>query len=152
VNRHQFAHDVLLGVAGVSGIHHLGGLWALGGWMVAESGSEKCDGVSGARFNPLNTTLMVPGSTPFNSVGVQNYATYGDGVRATVETLSETPFRKIVGAMKVVDAGEGAALSAIDILWEVIGSPWGTSGKDAYNGLATFLANKSFYNQLLVGA
>ena len=147
MNRHDFAHDVLLDAAGVSGLDHLGGLWALMGWMIAESGSEVCDGKSGAAYNPLNTTLMVPGSTPFNSVGVQNYPSYGAGVSATVETLQEAPFSKIVAQMKQVGQMNRAEL----ILWEVIGSPWGTTGRDAYNGLATFLGNKSFYNQLRVG-
>lgn len=146
--RHDFAQDVLLDVANVKGLSHLGGLWALMGWMVSESGSEPCDGVHGARFNPLNTTLKVHGSTSFNSVGVQNYLTYDDGVNATVDTLLEAPFSKIVAAMKLSGTTERAAL----ILWEVIGSPWGTSGRDAYNGLETFLADKSRYNQLHVGS
>jgi hypothetical protein len=148
MNRHDFAHDVLLKVAGASGNDHLGGLWALQGWMVAESGSERCDGVSGAAFNPLNTTLRMPGSTAFNSVGVQNYTSYAEGLAATVATLSETPFVHVVAAMKW--AGD-PGLNAKVILWEVVGSPWGTSGRDAYNGLQTFLADKPRYNQLQVG-
>ena len=147
--RHQFAHDVLLGVAGVSGLNYLGPLWALVGWTIAESGSHPCNGVSGqgARYNPLNTTLVLPGSTSYNSIGVQNYTSYEQGVQATVSTLSETPYAKVVKALNHTGQYDRAAL----VLWEVVGSPWGTAGKDAYNGLADFLDDKSFYNQLTLG-
>lgn len=44
-----------------------------------------------ARFNPLATTLREPGSTSFNSVGVQNYATPESGVQATADTIKQYP-------------------------------------------------------------
>lgn len=40
-----------------------------------------------ARFNPLNTTLPMPGSTCFNSVCVRNYVSWAQGVEATALTL-----------------------------------------------------------------
>lgn len=40
-----------------------------------------------ARFNPLATTLRLHGSTDFNSAGVQDYGTLGQGVHAVVGTL-----------------------------------------------------------------
>jgi hypothetical protein len=43
----------------------------------------------GARYNPFNTTLRLPGSTTYNSVGVQNYVDAAQGVEATVKTLKE---------------------------------------------------------------
>lgn len=46
----------------------------------------KAEGTS-ARFNPLATTLPAPGSTDFNSHGVQNYATAQDGIDAMARTL-----------------------------------------------------------------
>lgn len=72
------------------------GLWApyfvperraLLAWIYAEG--------RGGKFNPLNTTLVLTSltspsglaSTRFNSVGVQNYATFEDGVYAGLETL-----------------------------------------------------------------
>jgi len=148
--RHDFAHDVLLKVAGASGNDHLGGLWALQGWMVAESGSEPCDGKNGARYNPLNTTLKMTGSTNFNSVGVQNYTSYAEGLAATAATFNEASFAKIVDQLHIPDMGV-PELAAKLILWEVVGSPWGTSGRDAYNGLETFLVDRSRYNQLTLG-
>ena len=42
-----------------------------------------------ARNNPFNTTLRLPGSTDYNSVGVQNYIDAAQGVDATVKTLKQ---------------------------------------------------------------
>lgn len=40
-----------------------------------------------ARFNPMNTTLPMPGSTCFNSVCVRNYVSWAQGIEATARTL-----------------------------------------------------------------
>lgn len=40
-----------------------------------------------AAWNPLATTHRMDGSTDFNSVGVQNYRTLGQGLEATKETI-----------------------------------------------------------------
>lgn len=42
-----------------------------------------------ARWNPLATTYALPGAPAFNSVGVRDYATLAQGLRATVTTLRE---------------------------------------------------------------
>jgi hypothetical protein len=52
------------------------------GWSVFETGTN-----SGAKYNLLNTTLKESGSTDFNSVGVQNYTSYSQGIAANVSTL-----------------------------------------------------------------
>lgn len=49
---------------------------------------ESAEGTT-ARFNPLATTRLMPGSTDFNSTHVKNYATVEDGVKATALTLEE---------------------------------------------------------------
>jgi hypothetical protein len=41
-----------------------------------------------ARYNPLATSQDMEGATLFNSHGVKNYATYEQGIEATVKTLS----------------------------------------------------------------
>ncbi len=41
-----------------------------------------------ARWNPLATTHRMKGSTSFNSVGVQNYRSLTQGLRASAETLT----------------------------------------------------------------
>lgn len=40
-----------------------------------------------AKFNPMNTTLPMPGSTCFNSVCVRNYVSWAQGIEATARTL-----------------------------------------------------------------
>jgi peptidoglycan hydrolase CwlO-like protein len=40
-----------------------------------------------ASWNPLATTLQMPGSIPFNSVGVQNYTSLAQGLEAIHQTL-----------------------------------------------------------------
>lgn len=40
-----------------------------------------------AKFNPMNTTLPMPGATDFNSVGVKNYTSWPQGIQATILTL-----------------------------------------------------------------
>jgi len=42
-----------------------------------------------AKNNPTNTTLKLPGSTNYNSVGVQNYVSPEQGIEATVRTLKQ---------------------------------------------------------------
>lgn len=52
-------------------------------WLIAWAQKENTK----ARFNPLATTLSMPGSLRFNSAGVRDYKTLADGVKAVVETL-----------------------------------------------------------------
>jgi peptidoglycan hydrolase CwlO-like protein len=54
-------------------------LVALVAWQAAEGTS--------ASWNPLATTLAMPGSTTFNSAGVQNYASLAQGLDAIQATL-----------------------------------------------------------------
>jgi peptidoglycan hydrolase CwlO-like protein len=51
--------------------------------MVAWQTAEYTD----ARWNPLATTYSMPGSSSFNSVGVQNYGSLAEGIQATIATL-----------------------------------------------------------------
>jgi peptidoglycan hydrolase CwlO-like protein len=44
-----------------------------------------------AAWNPLADTLPMPGSTAFNSVGVQNYASLSQGLEAVRHTLTNGP-------------------------------------------------------------
>lgn len=61
-------------------------------WAVREGG--------GGTNNPLNTTQQMPGSTNFNSVGVQNYSSWTQGVNATVDTLENGNYADLVAAFK----------------------------------------------------
>jgi hypothetical protein len=52
------------------------------------------------KFNPFNTTQGMPGATNFNSVGVKNYQTIEDGLRATIKTLKNGRYNCIVNGLK----------------------------------------------------
>jgi len=54
-------------------------------WAVEESGTDADH--TPARFNPLNDERKMPGSTGFNSVGVQNYESLESGINAVFSTL-----------------------------------------------------------------
>lgn len=57
--------------------------WVVG-WTVHETTTD-----SGALYNLLNTTQHAPGSTTFNSVGVQNFVSYTQGVQTNAEVLHQ---------------------------------------------------------------
>jgi murein DD-endopeptidase MepM/ murein hydrolase activator NlpD len=61
-----------------------GNVKALTTWMRFEGGHWK----NSAKYNPLNTTLTVPGATSMNSVGVKAYANWNEGLQATISTLT----------------------------------------------------------------
>jgi hypothetical protein len=88
--------------------------------LAAEAQSE---GVSehSAKNNPYNTTQRMPHSTPFNSVGVQNYATPIEGVEATIRTLRYKGhgYWRIIAALKV-NAPATVTVTAFGL------SDWGT--------------------------
>lgn len=65
-------------------------------WVAREGG--------GGKNNPLNTTEQMPGSTTFNSVGVQNYPSPAEGVAATVKTLNNGLYGDLLQAF---DSGKG---------------------------------------------
>lgn len=88
---------------------------ALEAWEAAEGGHWN----NTAAFNPLNTTLPEPGSSPMNSVGVQSYTSWAEGLRATVDTLNNGNYPGILAALS---AGNDAQAVA-----DAVGaSPWGT--------------------------
>jgi hypothetical protein len=81
------------------------------GWSVEESGHSPRAG-----YNLWNTTLKLPGSTTFNSAGVQSYATYGDGIRANAQTLNNGLYPSLVEALRTNNAAAlgmgGSAMSS----------------------------------------
>lgn len=83
-----------------------------------------------AANNPLATTRNAPGATNFNSVGVKNYATYTDGLRATVDTIHNGRYTNIIEAL-TLGRDANAVASA------VASSPWGT-GTRMQQVLASF--------------
>jgi hypothetical protein len=71
-------------------------LASLEAWYPHENGSWP----PAASDNPVNSTMTMPGSTVFNSVGVQNYASAAQGAQATAATLANGNYPGIVAALK----------------------------------------------------
>lgn len=92
---------------------------ALLAWMQAEGDA--------GRFNPLNTTQSWPGATDFNWVGVKNYASFMDGVKATVRTLNYGANRNLYGYRAIRGRLRGNR-PAWRTLKAVEDSQWGTGG------------------------
>jgi murein DD-endopeptidase MepM/ murein hydrolase activator NlpD len=90
-------------------------LLAIVSWETAEGGGFG----NRAQFNPLNTTLQMPGSHAINAVGVQAYTSSSQGLTATINTLRGGAYRGIVAALK-------AGNSAQAVERAVAASPWGT--------------------------
>lgn len=104
-----FYEQVLVGIkAPVTDSHII----TLAAWHQAEGGS--------ATWNPFNTTQPAKGATQYNSVGVKNYPSEQVGIRATIETLSNGNYPKIVDALRAKSVDIHAVADAVD------GSVWGT--------------------------
>lgn len=84
-------------------------------WFQAEGGN--------AKFNPANTTKTMPGATNYNWIGVKNYVSFSDGVKATVATFHE----KNVGYEAILHSLRSNA-SAAKTLKAIGASQWGTGG------------------------
>lgn len=88
-------------------------------WMQAEGDA--------GRFNPLNTTWEMPGSTTFNFAHVQNYLTFDDGVIATAKTLNAGAKADKFGYHDIRNALHRKAHPRIT-LEAIERSSWGTGG------------------------
>jgi hypothetical protein len=86
--------------------------WA---WQKAEGGS--------AKYNPLNTTFSLPGSTNYNSSGVKNYPNGCYGVAATGITLRNGYYDGIIHSMR---SHKPAKQIVLENMKEF--STWGTGG------------------------
>src|SRR5205814_680714 len=84
-------------------------------WYQREGGAWN----SPAKFNPLNTSMQMPGSHRINGAGVQSYTSWSQGLTATVATLNSGASRGILAALRA-----GNSTSAVE--GAVAASPWGT--------------------------
>jgi hypothetical protein len=84
---------------------------AVTAWVAAEG--------TKAGNNPLATTQGMPGATSFNEVGVRNFASYSDGLAATVKTLHNGRYGNILSAL-------AAGNDPVAVARAVADSPWGT--------------------------
>jgi hypothetical protein len=93
---------------------------AIEAWIGAE-------GSNPAWRNLLDTTMPEPGSQPVNSVGVQSYRSWREGLDATVATLRNGDYPAILSAL-----GNGGSAQAVADA--VARSPWGTQSFQASCG------------------
>ncbi len=115
-------------------------------WCYAESGESRNDGTNAAKYNPLNATLVTSGShsIAFNSVGVGNYFTVGDGIAATSLMLRQGNMSGILQAFATT--GE----TADDVCRAIGNSPWGTGSALLLAVMVDYRKNPSFYDNLLI--
>lgn len=99
--------------------------------MYTESGDPDGTGQGGG-WNPLNSTWKLSAATApsgmassdFNSVGVQNYATFQDGLYATRRTI----LQNCCGFPTIVKRLRSDWWTARSVLRAIDSSEWGTSG------------------------
>lgn len=77
----------------------LGVTMPMNDWLIFCQAWQTTEG-GGAKHNPFNTTEPMPGSTKYNSVGVQNYLNRDQGVTATVNTLKQKQYANLLTAMR----------------------------------------------------
>lgn len=144
ITRRQFAHRLLNTATGTVEYHALNAVVA---WMFAESGFAKCNGVSGAAFNPLNTTLKTSGavSPDWNSTGVRNYRNLQAGLDATISTLSEHFYVHLRAVLSK------PGVTTLECCEAIEASPWGTGGV-IFRARESFADNRDLFNNLVVGA
>lgn len=98
-----------------------------------------------AHFNPLATTEDLEPNTKYNDVGVRNFVTFDQGVRATVETL-ENGARGYAAILGAFEKGDDPR----DVINAVRASAWGSHPSDSM--LAYVLNNEAAEAELEVGA
>ena len=86
---------------------------ALNAWAQAEGGS--------AANNPFNTTEPMQGASNYNSVGVRNYLTPQQGIKATIDTLNGP-----IGNYGPILAALKAGNNPMAVAQAIAGSQWGT--------------------------
>jgi hypothetical protein len=85
----------------------------------------QCEG-GAAKWNPLNATQVAPSHLPpYNSVPVQNYASYTEALDAYTKTI-EAPGHGYEAVLKAMRTGNGAK----SVLRAWAASDWGTKDLD----------------------
>lgn len=102
-------------------------------WAKREGGNWN----NNAKYNPLNTTFKQPGSTSINSVGVQSYISWDQGIQATVQTLKNGKYSDIIAGLM---AGGGLGSGHYPGLSTWSGGGYDHLARGSYNIGATQLA------------
>jgi hypothetical protein len=98
---------------------HAGGFRATRCNVAAIEGQEHAEATYSRYRNPLDSTEREPGSWSINSVGVQHYASWGQGLRATVVTLRNGRYPAMIAALRAGNDAQRYADAAA-------ASDWGT--------------------------
>jgi hypothetical protein len=124
-------------------------------WALREGG--------GGTYNPLNTSQPEPGSTTFNSSGVQDYPSWDTGIEGTTATIEQSAYTQIyadlqagtgIGATSELGTWSGGAYDSLASTWGEAGQylngqstplPSGTSGS---SGSGTQQATLASFNPL----
>lgn len=154
--RIHFARTVMSDLAIPDTLAHIGARRFLAGtWPHAETGEKPglCNGKpgEGARWNPFNTTLVLPGSTFYNhitpTIGVQDYLTEHDGAIAVVRTLEgDARYATFLALLRKRWVTQKQLCNALDK------TPWGTHQPLLENARQAYMANRGFYNYYPIGA
>lgn len=99
------------------------------GWSAKETGVQTPE-YTGAKFNLLNTTQPWINTTDFNSVHVKNFASYNDGIAATVVTIRNGFYPALNHCLSTNDHSQLTDSPSSEVLHEL--TTW--SGSDASKG------------------
>ena len=86
--------------------------------LVAFQAHEGGHMANAAAYNPINTTLKMPGSHPVTKIGVQAYSSWDEGIEATARTLAQKNMSAIFTSL-------ARSASPDETLRAVAKSPWG---------------------------
>lgn len=85
--------------------------------LVAFVGIEQGHWGNKARFNPLNTRLLMPGSYKAPGTIVQAYKSWADGIEANARTLSQSNMRGIMNALRSSVDPQAFLVALSDSAW-----------------------------------
>ena len=137
--------DAILSYPGIGGVVTASNEYAIETWERAEGGGAGCPGQpahtapwansAGPAGNPINTTQQEPGSSAWNSVGVQAYqnsdgATCWEwGIKANADTLLNGFYSNILSVFDNPVSSNSS--QCVDLADAVGNSPWGTGNFSA---------------------
>lgn len=101
--------------------------------VVAWEGAEGGHWHNTATYNPLNTTQREPGSRSVNSVGVEAYTSWDQGLQATTTTLQNGAYAPILDAL-------ASGTDPQSVLDAIVASPWGTKSISLGSGATSAAA------------
>jgi hypothetical protein len=132
--------DAIFGYSGISAPVTAANEYAFETWERAEGGGAGCPGQpantapwansGGPAGNPINTTETEPGSTSWNSVGVQIFANADGqtcwywGVTANAQTLLNGHYQVILNVLD--NPSSSNSTQCVDLAQAVGDTPWGT--------------------------